>query len=129
MTTERWLTALVGLNLLLLTALFTDGRPSDAQGPPPALRAQALEIVDQQGRVRASLQILPAGATPETVILRLIDAHGRPTVKIAASDDGAGLSFTGHATSRDTYLVLKAEGRTSSLRLQNEDGREQVLTP
>ena len=129
MTTERWLTALVGLNLLLLTALFTDGRPSSAQGPPPVLRAQALEIVDQQGRVRASLQVLPDGAAPETVILRLIDAHGRPAVKISASDEGAGLSFTGHATSRDTYLVLKAEGRTSSLRLRNEDGREQVLTP
>jgi len=128
-TTERSLTALAALNVLLLVAMFTDGRPSGAQGAPPVLRAQALEIVDQHGRVRASLQVLPAGSAPETVILRLIDAHGRPAVKIAASDEGAGLSFTGHATSRDTYLVLKAEGRTSSLRLRNEDGREEILTP
>ena len=129
MTTERWLMALAGLNLLLLAALFVETRPSVAQGAPPVLRGQALEIVDRQGRVRASLQVLPPGATPETVLLRLIDANGRPAVKIAVSDEGAGLSFTGRATSRDTYLVLKAEGATSSLRLRNEDGREQILTP
>jgi hypothetical protein len=101
------------------------------------LRGRGLEIVDQQGRVRASIQVLPAdpgGATsrvpyPETVILRLIDPYGRPSVKIATSEEASGLSFTGQAKTKDTYVVLKAEGTASSLRLRNEDGQEQVIRP
>lgn len=138
MNGQRWLVALTGLNLLLLLGLVAHGRPTGAQGVAPVLRGQALEIVDHQGRVRASLIVQPAdpkttapggGPLPETVILRLIDPYGRPSVKIAASEHGAGLSFTGHATSRDTYVVLKAEGTASSLKLRNEDARERVITP
>ena len=73
---------------------------------------------------------MPSGGTsPETVILRLIDPYGRPSVKIAASEQGSGLSFTGHAKSHETYVVLKAEGTTSSLKLRNENAREQVIQP
>jgi len=134
MSVHRLLVALSGANLVLLTCLLlAAGRPTGAQGVPPVLRGQALEIVDPQGRVRASLLIQPAdpsvtmpggGTVSETVILRLIDPYGRPAVKIAASEQGAGLSFTGHTKSRDTYVVLKAEGAASSLKLRNEDARE-----
>jgi hypothetical protein len=138
MSVQRVLVALTGTNLLLLIGLLAAGRPTGAQGTTPVLRGHALEIVDQQGRVRASLIIQPAdpsvttpggGPLPETVILRLIDPFGRPSVKIATSDQGSGLSFTGHATSRDTYVVLKAEGTASSLKLRNEDARERVIQP
>jgi hypothetical protein len=138
MNVQRWLLVLTGVNLLLLTGLLAHGRPTGAQGVTPVLRARALEIVDEQGRVRASLIVQPAdpgvaqpagGTVPETVILRLIDPYGRPAVKVAASEQGAGLSFTGHAKSRDTYVALKAEGTASALKLRNEDGREQVITP
>jgi hypothetical protein len=63
------------------------------------------------------------------VILRLIDPYGRPSVKIATSEEASGLSFTGQAKTKDTYVVLKAEGTASSLRLRNEDGQEQVIRP
>jgi hypothetical protein len=138
MNGQRWLMALTGANLLLLIGLMAAGRSTGAQGVTPVLRAHALEIVDRQGRVRASLIVQPpdphttvpgGGTVPETVILRLIDPYGRPSVKIAASEQGAGLSFTGHANSRDTWVVLKAEGTASSLKLRNEDAREQVITP
>ena len=139
MSAHRLLVALTGANFVLLICLIlVASRPTGAQGAPPVLRGQALEIVDQLGRVRASLLVQPAdpsvaapggGPLAETVILRLIDPYGRPAVKIAASEQGAGLSFTGHTKSRDTYVVLKAEGTASSLKLRNEDAREQVITP
>lgn len=64
---------------------------------------------------------------PETVILRLIDPHGRPEVKIVASEQGAGLSFVGDSDA--TQVLLAADGRESSLKLTNKDGRQQLVTP
>jgi len=138
MKTQRLLIALTVINLVLLIYLLAESRPTGAQGVTPVLRGHALEIIDQQGRVRASINVqpgdptvtMPSGATyPETVILRLIDPNQRPSVKIATSEQGSGLSFTGHSKSHETYVVLKAEGTTSSLKLKNEDGREQVIKP
>jgi len=61
--------------------------------------ARALEIVDEQGRVRASIRVLPASAqkngevSAESVLLRLITERGRPSVKISASEQSAGLAL------------------------------------
>lgn len=53
------------------------------------LRVRGLELVDDQGRVRAMLKVFPADTTtkmpdgttgyPETVLLRLIDSKAHPT--------------------------------------------------
>jgi hypothetical protein len=64
---------------------------------------------------------------PETVILRLIDPNGRPSVKLGASEQGSGLGLGGDSDL--TYIVLKAEGASSSLKLTNKDGREQLVKP
>ena len=96
MTIPRLALALALLNLALLA--YVVGAPSaTAQGPTPVLRGRALEIVDDQGRVRATISVVPATpatatakAYPKTVILRLIDAHGRPGVKVTASANGDG---------------------------------------
>jgi hypothetical protein len=63
------------------------------------------------------------------VLLRLITERGRPTVKIGASEPTSGLSFAGPTGTKDSYLILQTKGTTSSLRLRNEDGREELLTP
>jgi len=99
------------------------------------LRGRALEIVDDQGRVRASLNVLPAKTQPngeayaEMVLLRLITERGRPSVKIGASEQAAGVSLAGPSNTKDTYVILEAKGTASSLRLRNEDGREQIVKP
>jgi hypothetical protein len=99
------------------------------------LRGSGLEIVDGQGRVRASITVLPAGksqdgdAYPETVLLRLITERGRPAVKISTSEDMSGLTLAGPTNTKDTYVMLQAKGTVSSLKLRSENGREQVLKP
>ena len=62
MKTHRSLLALTAANLvLLLVAIAQQLRRTFAQGEPAVLRGRALEIVDGQGRVRASISVLPPG--------------------------------------------------------------------
>ena len=136
MKNQRFLVALTVLNLaLLLVLLGQQARSAFAEGASPVLRGRALEIVDDQGRVRASLSVLPASkssageAYAETVLLRLITERGRPSVKLAASEQAAGLSLAGPTHTKDTYVILEAKGTTSSLKLKNEDGQEQLIKP
>jgi hypothetical protein len=135
MKNQRLLIVLTFLNLAILMFVVVGIRPMAAQDTAPVLRGRALEIVDEAGRVRASISVLPAGASargdrfPETVLLRLITERGRPSVKIASSEESAGLSFAGPTGTSDTYVVLEAKGMASSLKLRNEDGKEQIVKP
>jgi hypothetical protein len=51
--------ARAALNLVVLGIALTRSRPVEAQSVPAVLRAHSLEIVDTQGRVRASRPGLP----------------------------------------------------------------------
>jgi hypothetical protein len=135
MNTQRLLIVLTLVNLALLVFMLTQVRPAVAEGGPQVLRGRALEIVDERGRVRASLNVLPAtvqqnGETSsETVLLRLITERGRPSVKIGASEESAGMSLAGPTGTKSTYVIVEAKGTASSLRLKNEDGRERIVNP
>lgn len=129
---QKLLVALTVVNLGLLVLLLAQVRPPEASGVAPVLRGRTLEIVDEQGRVRASIKVQPAGTHegkpyPETVILRLIDANGRPFVKLAGSERGAGLGLVGETDT--THVILKAEGASTSVKLANPGGREKLIEP
>src|SRR5262249_30724710 len=147
MKIQRLLTLLTVVNLGLMVFLLQQTRsakakevvpgaaegiaPAAPEGLAPVLRGRALEIVDDNGKVRASITIYPAdpsvkmpdGTTgyPETVLLRLINSKGRPNVKIEATEVGAGLGLGGE--SDPTYATLGARGSSTSLKLTNKDGR------
>jgi hypothetical protein len=129
--TQPVLVALTLLNLVLLVCLL--GQLHAASAAPeaaPVLRGRGLQIVDDAGRIRASISVLPASAgTAETVLLRLITERGRPSVKIGASEEEAGLALVGPTGTKATYVQLGAKGVVSALKLSNEDGRERVLEP
>jgi len=136
MKIQRLAIVLTVINFLLLIFGLAQFHPTAAQGVAPVLRSRALEIVDKEGRVRASINVHPAGPSvpvpdgktyPDTVILRLIDPNGRPSVKLSASEQGSGLALGGDSDL--TYVVLKAEGADSSLKLTNKAGREQLIKP
>jgi hypothetical protein len=135
MRIQRFLVGLSALNLILLIYLLLS-RPEPAQASTglSVLRGSSLEIVDDRGRVRASIKVQPAETFeptgkkyPETVVLRLIDANGRPEVKIGASEKGGGLSLVGESDA--TRVLLQAEGAGSSLRLTDKTGGEQLIEP
>jgi hypothetical protein len=135
MKTQRLLIALTVINLvIMIILLMKDTRTAQANEIAPVLRGSALEIVDDEGRVRASIKLHPEEVFkqtgkkyPETVMFRLIDQHGRPEVKIGASVEGGGLSFIGD--SDVTQVHLQADGSDAILRLSNEDGKQQVVKP
>jgi len=146
MKSQRFVIALtiinLGLTVFLLAQLrrveaANEMRGSTPDSIAPVLRGRELEIVDEKGKVRASIKIQggdpaykwPDGRVgyPETVMFRLVDPNGRPEVKLGASVEGAGLGLIGETDS--TQLILKAEGANSSVKLQNKDGREQILKP
>lgn len=136
MKTPRGLVLLTLVNLAIpLVSLGLNLGPAFAQGEPGVLRGRGLEIVDARGRVRASIEVMPSRKSStgedqaETVLLRLITERGRPSVKIGSSEPTSGLSFAGPTGTKDTYLILQSAGTTSSLKLRNEDGREQVISP
>jgi len=132
---QRLLILLTLVNLGVLAVTLATMRPAVADGVPPVLRGRALEIVDDQGRVRASLSVLPAGTSahgdrfPETVLLRLITERGRPSVKISTSEEAAGVSLAGPTNTKDTYVILESKGQASSLKMRSESGREAIVAP
>jgi hypothetical protein len=138
MNSSRSLQILTALNLLLLLFGLGQSRAAAAaDGIAPVLRGRGLEIVDGRGRVRASIQILPPDPNfkmpdgtvgyKETVLLRLINSEGRPNVKLGAGESGSGLLLAGPED--PTYVQILAEGKTTSLKLINREGRQQVIKP
>ncbi len=137
MKTQRLLIVLTAVNFALLVFSFARPRSAGAEAIVPVLRGRALEIVDDHGRARATITVFPAdpkvkmpdGSTgyPETVLLRLINSKGRPNVKIEASEIGAGVGLGGETD--PTYATLFARGTKASLKLNNQDGREQLIKP
>jgi hypothetical protein len=134
---QRTLLAITIINVLLLVISVHRTGAVGTRDLLPVLRGRALEIVDDRGRVRASISILPADSTvkmpdgttgyPETVLLRLITSEGRPNVKIGASEQGAGALIGGE--SDPTYVQILAEGPRTSMKLSDKDGRVRVLRP
>src|SRR4029077_674171 len=137
MKIQRLLIALTAANIALLIFSLAQPRPVVAEGVAPVLRGRAFEIVDDRGRIRASITVLPAdpavkmpdGTTgyPETVLFRLINSKGRPNVKIEATELGAGVGLGGE--SDPTYVSIGARGTSTSLKLTNKDGRQQLIKP
>ena len=137
------LTALSLLNLGILIFIVSHHTASvQASGSEQVVRGRALEIVDAQGRVRASISINPEGPArkadgsptewgdkifPEAVVFRLTRPDGRPSVKIATTEQGSGLDLSGGVD--PTYIVLTSEGGEASITVANKDGRHQVIKP
>lgn len=131
MKTQRLLVVLTVINLGLLVFLLAQTRVHiGSQGvrvwtniDGSVLRGRSLEIVDDQGRTRAAINLHPAdqtGSYPETAILRLIDQNGRPSVKLSTSERGGALALVSDA--EETYVQLSGSGLTVT-----KDGRRQAI--
>ena len=142
MANTRWVIILTILNMWLLAALIIQPLVAGEAGTAaPMLRAQGLDIVDAQGRIRASIHVVPAGPAryadgsiqkgaqpaPETVLFRLIRADGRPTVKIATTEQGSGMTLGGGVD--PAYIVVDSNGGEPSITLTDAHGARKIVRP
>ena len=132
MKTERLAISLTLINLGLIVYLLAQIAPADAgQVAPPILRGRALEIVDTNGRVRASITVekpvtVDSKSYPETVLLRLTDPKNGPVVKLQATENGSALGMSDDA---DGGVHISAQDAGSFVKVTDKRGREQVLKP
>lgn len=137
MKTQRITIGVTVFNLFILISVLFSAPSATTPGVTPVLRGRALEIVDDHGRVRAMIKGFPADSKvkgtdattgyPETVLLRLISSKGAPNVKIAATEDGSVVSLGGERSPTDIQFL--ARGANTSIKLVNQDGRQQLLKP
>jgi hypothetical protein len=100
------------------------------------LRGRSLEILDNQGKVRAQLLIQPATVQDgqqyaETVLFRLINPDGLPAVKLGSSVDSSGLLLDRKVTNQHGWsgVQVLSEPAGGLIRLVGADEAEQVIQP
>lgn len=123
MKTQLLAIALSVINLGLLFFILTQAKPSAAESVAPVLRAQAIELVDDQGQIRAQFNLEPDGE----VIFRLRDATGAVRVKLGAGEDGSGLLLLDEATEPGVHILVNPTGAT--LTLTGQEGQQEVIKP
>ena len=134
MKIQRIAVAITIINLILMIMLLARINPVTAQkeqNKTGIIRGTGLEIVDNTGKLRASItfheQEKMNGTTyPAGILLRLIDSKGQPVVKIDGSEEGGGLSFSNE---QDGYIQLIARESGGFLKIKNADGKEEVVKP
>jgi hypothetical protein len=114
---------LTAINLAILVFLLTQGRGLAAAPATDVLRAQAIELVGDNGQVRARLNVEPDGVA----VFRLMDSSGTIRVKLGASEEGSGLVLLNELTQPGIHLLADAD--ETSLTVTGQDGAQQVLEP
>lgn len=137
MKSQRLAIGLTLLNAVLLLGLVAGHVRSLSAGQTalPVLRGRGLEIVDDEGRVRASIKVhgpetVNGKQFPGAVVLVMGDPRDAPGVKLAASKNGAGLGLSNGQRLPD--------GRSGGIQLHADDavlmlidtqGRERTVRP
>lgn len=136
MKPNLFLIAITLLNAGMLAMSFMQNhRAATTPAADQILRGRGLQIVDDSGHVRASIQVLPQGRqqdgtmTAETVLLRLITEQGRPSVKISTSEQRSVMSLTGPTGTSHTYVQALAGSSASAVVVRSEDGGERKIEP
>ena len=117
-TTHRFLIAISALNVACAAVSVSQLPHVDAAGAQVSdvVRTRHLEVVDADGRVRASITVHPAnpdvrmpdGTTQEdSVVLRLVNPDGGPGVKLASSQNNVGLALI---AKQGDYLQVFGDG-------------------
>jgi hypothetical protein len=109
------------LNLLLLFFLLVQVPSTAQQSVMPLVRARAIELVDEGGKIRAQLNVESTGE----VVFRLRDAKGTIRSKFGANEDGSGLSLMDDRT--EATVQIRANQSGASMTLIDRAGHEHIV--
>jgi len=113
--------AMCVFNLLFLVFLVAQHRSSAEQVVSPVLRARAIEIVDDNGKARAQINVEQGGE----VVFRLRDSTGTIRAKFGAGEKGSGLSLMDERT--EATVQLRANENGGGLTLFSRDGKKNEI--
>src|SRR5688500_2783491 len=108
---RRLLVVMTTINTAVLAVLLIRSASLLAASDPETVRAKAIELVDQQGRVRAQLNVEPNGEA----VFRLRDAKGEIRVKLGADGEGSGFILLDGATEPRIRMLAKDGGTSMTL--------------
>ncbi len=111
-----------GALLLVLAGMLYDQSTAAQATTPTVLRAQAIELVDARGRLRAQLNVESSGE----VVFRLRDASGTIRVKLGASESGSGLLLANELTEPGVHIL--ANRNDTFVTVQRGD-RQNIIRP
>lgn len=109
------------LNLSLLLFLLAQVPSTAQQSVTPIVRTRAFELVDENGKTRAQINVEKTGE----VVFRLRDGKGTIRSKFSAGEDGSGLSLMDDRT--NATVQIRAVQSGASLILFDREGNERVI--
>jgi hypothetical protein len=114
--------SLVALNIVLLVCVAAQSKSEAQPGIQSIVRARAIELVDDKGRIRASLNV----ATNGEAVFRLRDSDETIRLKLGASKEGSALLLLDDSTNPGLHVISK---HGTTMTLFNSDGRKRVVEP
>jgi hypothetical protein len=123
MSWQRFTVVLAALNVGLVMLVLMQSASAGANTDATIVRAQAWELVDEDGQVRARLNVEESGE----VVWRMIDQTGTIRLKMGAGVDGSGLLLLDDETEPGVHLLAQPTGPTVTL--TGKDGAALVLQP
>lgn len=116
--------ALTGINIIAAVVVLCGSilnRPvaADSTQVPKVIRAQAIELVDERGQVRAQLHLGEDGGGN----LRLRSGDGVVRVKLAGTGDGSGLVLFDKEAEPAVWLAANKSGTSVTIAEKGKDKR------
>lgn len=106
--------------IFMIITAFSRNTDSDVA---KLVRANEIELVDTNGKVRVSMKVEEGGE----VVFRLKDQEGQIRVKLGANREGSGLVLLNGNTNPGIHMLSKTTGAT--LTLLDKDGQKKVIQP
>jgi hypothetical protein len=128
MQQHRLVVGLIGVNLLLVLLVAAQAGPNGT--PQDVLRGRALELIDERGQVRATLDVDETGE----VLLRLRDRNGAIRVKLGAAEHGSGLLMVDDAAEPAVQIIARrtpapSRPTTTSITLRGAGTQPHIIRP
>ena len=108
-------------SILIFAFLISDRRTSADPKIEPLVQARAIQLVDENGKIRAQLDVEKNGE----VVFRLRDKDGTIRAKFGADASGSGLILMDERT--EATVRIRANNDGGNIALYTRDGKQNVL--
>lgn len=109
------------INIVLLVFLLSQFPTTAQESVVPIIRARAIELIDENGKKRAQLNVENNGE----IVFRLRDRNGTIRAKFGADEAGSGLIMMDDRT--EASVQVRANKTGGTITLYNRDGQQSEL--